>query len=163
MPYPVTLMLSQKIKVLVELALNCPPGTSCLPNSPSNVTSTMSQSPADATLPSLHSENIEQKILCFWKGPLHSLPVSFLPWGGSQRQLPQAVVGRGAHSSSCHMWFICSATAQSCVYVLALVTSPEASRMLASLVPAQTFTRSTYLLVSLQSLRKTLVKNPCSA
>lgn len=127
MSYPVTQMLSQKIKVLVELALNCPPGPSCLPNSPPNVTSTMSPSPVDVTRLSLHSENIEQKILWFWKGPLHSLPMTFLPWGGSQRQLPQAVVGRGAHSSSCHMWLICSATAQSCVCALALVTSPEAS------------------------------------
>lgn len=136
MPYPVTQMLSQKIKALVELALNCPSGPSCFPNSPHRVTSTMSQSPGDDTLKTLHSENIEQKFLCFGKGPLHSLHMR-----------------RGAHTVSCHMWFICSATAQSCVCALALVTSPEASRMLASPVSAQT-----YLLVSLQSLRKTQVE-----
>jgi hypothetical protein len=82
-PYPVTQMLSQKIKALVELALNCPSGPSCFPNSPHRVTSTMSQSPGDDTLKTLHSENIEQKFLCFGKGPLHSLHMTFLPWGGS--------------------------------------------------------------------------------
>lgn len=137
MACPMTPMLSQKKKSFVDLTLNCPSGPACprLNALRHHFHYVRSRHLRKSSFPSLHSENTHEKqkkksSCVFGKAPCTPHPRIFYPGVVLEDNFPKCYLEGGACDSSGHMHLTRSATAQSCVCALTLVTPSEVGRML---------------------------------